>query len=145
MASRRGGSRTLRWDEFVTGPKQTALRPGELIIGVRLPERIPGQQAFAKVGVRNAMVISITSACLLRDEDGTVRIALGSVGPTPIRARGAEAMISTERHPSEAALAEFQRRVAAEVAPITDHRSTEAYRRYASGVIARRLLERVLA
>jgi CO/xanthine dehydrogenase FAD-binding subunit len=91
------------------------------------------------------MVISIASACLLRDEDGPTRIALGSVGPTPIRARHAEEMISAEPKPTAAALAEFQRLVTEEVRPITDHRSTEAYRRHASGVIARRLLERMLA
>jgi CO/xanthine dehydrogenase FAD-binding subunit len=54
-------------------------------------------------------------------------------------------MISAELHPSESARAEFARLVAAEVRPITDHRSTAEYRRHASGVIARRLLERVLS
>jgi CO/xanthine dehydrogenase FAD-binding subunit len=53
-------------------------------------------------------------------------------------------MISAERTPSPAALDEFQRLVSAEVSPISDHRSTEAYRRHASGVLARRLLERVI-
>jgi CO/xanthine dehydrogenase FAD-binding subunit len=53
-------------------------------------------------------------------------------------------MISAERTPGDAALAEFARLVAEEVTPITDHRSTEAYRRHASGVLARRLLERCL-
>jgi CO/xanthine dehydrogenase FAD-binding subunit len=138
------GTRSLRWDEFVTGPKRNALRPGEIITGIRLPEHLPERQAFAKVGVRNAMVISIASACLVRDGDGATRIALGSVGPTPIRARRAEAMISAERSPSPAAIEEFGRLVAEEVTPITDHRSTAEYRRHASGVIARRLLERCL-
>jgi CO/xanthine dehydrogenase FAD-binding subunit len=54
-------------------------------------------------------------------------------------------MISAERSPTPAALVEFQRLVSEEVSPITDHRSTEAYRRTAAGVLARRLLERVLA
>ena len=140
----RTGTRTLRWDEFVTGPKRTALLPGEIITGVRLPEHIPDRQAFAKVGIRNAMVISIASACLVRDADGATRIALGSVGPTPIRARRAEEMISAEPNPSPAAIEEFGRLVAGEVTPITDHRSTAEYRRHASGVLARRLLERCL-
>lgn len=137
------GERELRWDEFITGPKKTALSPGELIVGVRLPERVPPRQAFGKVGIRNAMVIAIVSCCVVRDEDGTTRVALGSVGPTQIRARQAEAMISAERNPSPAALAEFARLVASEVKPITDHRSTAEFRRHASGVLARRLLERV--
>jgi CO/xanthine dehydrogenase FAD-binding subunit len=140
----KSGERTLRWDAFITGPKRNALEPGEIILGARLPERIPPGQAFAKIGIRNAMVIAIASCCLFRDEDGRTTVALGSVGPTPIRPRRAEEMISAERTPSPAALDEFQRLVSAEVSPISDHRSTEAYRRHASGVLARRLLERVI-
>jgi CO/xanthine dehydrogenase FAD-binding subunit len=90
------------------------------------------------------MVISIASACLVRDGEGTTRIALGSVGPTPIRARRAEEMISAIARPTEADVAEFARLVTEEVTPITDHRSTEGYRRHAAGVLARRLLERCL-
>jgi len=145
VASRAGGRRSPAWDEFLVGPKRNSLQPGELILGVRLPPSLPERQEFAKVGARNAMVISIASACLVRSADGAVRIALGSVGPTPLRARRAEAVISAERHPSSAAVVEFGRLVAAEVRPIDDHRSTAAYRRHAAGVIARRLLERALA
>jgi len=144
VASRAGGVRRLRWDEFLVGPKRHALRPGELILGARLPGPLPRRQGFAKVGARNAMVIAVVSACLLRAEDGTTRVALGSVGPTPLRTRRAEEMISAERHPSPAAVAEFGRLVSEEVRPITDHRSTEVYRRHAAGVLARRLLERCL-
>lgn len=134
----------MRWDEFITGPKRNALEPGEIIVGARLPETVPRRQGFAKIGFRNAMVIAVASCCLFRADDGTTAVALGSVGPTPLRPRGAEEMISAEPSPSPAALAEFQRLVSEEVRPITDHRSTEAYRRHAAGVLARRLLERVL-
>lgn len=137
------GERELRWDEFITGPKRTALAPDELILGVRLPEEVPARQAFAKVGVRNAMVIAIASCCVVRAADGATRVALGSVGPTPIRARRAEEMISAERRPSPAARAEFARLVAEEIRPITDHRSTAEFRRHAAGVLAGRLLDRV--
>jgi len=140
----RAGTRRLGWDEFLVGVKKTARLPNELIMGVHLPQPAPPRQEFAKVGVRNAMVIAIVCACVVRYQDGATRVALGSVGPTPVRARRAEAMISSERNPSAAALAEFQRLVAEEVRPITDHRSTAEYRRHASGVLARRLLERCL-
>lgn len=138
------GERSVRWDDFIVGPKKNSREPGELIVGVRLPDEIPDRQAFAKVGFRNAMVIAVASCCVFRAEDGTTTVALGSVGPTPMRPRAAEAMISAESAPNDAALAEFQRLVSEEVSPITDHRSTEAYRRTAAGVLARRLLERVL-
>ena len=139
------GSRTLRWDEFVIGVKRNSMAADELITAVVLPEDLPERQEFGKIGQRSAMVISMVSVCVMRWPDGTTRVALGSVGPTPIRARQAEEMISAESDPSEAALAEFARLVAEEVQPITDHRGTAEYRRHGSGVLARRLLERCLA
>ncbi len=139
------GTRRVRWDEFFTGVKRTSKRPDELITAVLLPDELPDRQEFAKIGQRSAMVISIVSACVFRWHGGRTRVALGSVGPTPIRARRAEEMISREPSPGPAALDHFARLVSEEVRPITDHRSTEDYRRHASGVLARRLLERCLA
>lgn len=136
------GTRTVPWHELFTGPKETSIRPDELVAAVHLPDPLPPRQAFAKVGVRNAMVIATVCCVVTRGHDGHTTVALGSVAPTPIRARRAEEMISTESRPSEAALAEFQRLVSEEVRPITDHRSTEEYRRHAAGVLARRLVER---
>jgi CO/xanthine dehydrogenase FAD-binding subunit len=138
------GTREVAWEEFFTGVKQTARREDELIAAVILPDDLPDRHEFAKVGVRNAMVISTVSCVVTRRQNGVTTVALGSVAPTPMRARRAEEMISAERTPGDAALAEFARLVAEEVTPITDHRSTEAYRRHASGVLARRLLERCL-
>lgn len=141
----RAGSRTLSWDTFLTGPKKNALESGELILGVHLPNEMPSRTAFAKIGVRQAMVISIASVCVTRAGDGTTTVALGSVGPTVLRARNAEEMISAENTPDEDALEQFQRLVSDEAQPITDHRSTAEYRRLAVGVLARRALERCLA
>ena len=91
-------------------------------------------------------IISMVSACVARWADGRTTVALGAVGPTPVRARAAEEMISAEGgSPGEAALEEFARLVRQEVRPITGHRGTEDYRRHASGVLARRLLQRCLA
>ncbi len=138
------GRRLLPWDEYFVGVKKTARRTDELVTAILLPDELPERQEFAKVGVRNAMVISTVCCVVTRRDDGTTTVALGSVAPTPMRARRAEAMISTESSPTEAALAEFARLVSEEVTPISDHRSTEAYRRHAAGVLARRLLERCL-
>jgi CO/xanthine dehydrogenase FAD-binding subunit len=143
LASSRG-RRSLPWDEFFLGVKKTALAPDELITGVRLPEELPERQEFAKIGPRNAMVIATVCCVVTRGDGGATRVALGSVAPTPIRARRAKEMISSVSAPSENDLAEFARLVSEEVTPITDHRSTEEYRRHASGVLARRLLERCL-
>lgn len=90
------------------------------------------------------MVIATVGCVVTRTAEGTTTVGLGSVAPTPIRAARAEAMISSIASPSESDLAEFQRVVSEEARPITDHRSTEEYRRHAVGVLARRLLERCL-
>lgn len=138
------GNRLVAWEDFFTGVKRTARRPEELITAVVLPPDLPERHEFAKIGVRNAMVIATVCCVVTRRDDGTTTVALGSVAPTPMRARRAEEMISAGKEPSEADLVEFARLVSEEVRPITDHRSTEAYRRHASGVLARRLLERCL-
>ena len=140
----RTGSRMVGWRDFFTGVKETARTDDELIVAVHLPEDLPERQEFAKVGVRKAMVIATVCAVVTRAGDGTTTVGLGSVGPTPMRAERAEEMMSSIANPTDSDLAEFSRLVGEEVRPITDHRSTEAYRRHAAGVLARRLLERCL-
>jgi CO/xanthine dehydrogenase FAD-binding subunit len=138
------GTRELGWAEFFTGVKQTARRPDELVSAVLLPESMPDRQAFGKVGIRNAMVIATVCCVVTRSDTDETRVALGSVATTPMRASQAEDMISAISRPSVSDLDEFQRLISEEVRPITDHRSTAEYRRHASGVLARRLLERCI-
>jgi CO/xanthine dehydrogenase FAD-binding subunit len=138
------GERRVPWDRFLLGRKRTDLRPGELVVGVEVPDPRGTRSAFAKVGIRRSMVIATVSCCVVRREDGATAVALGAVGPKVLRAGRAEALISGEAAPSDATLDEFQRLVAEEVAPITDHRSTADYRRHAVAVLARRTLERCL-
>jgi CO/xanthine dehydrogenase FAD-binding subunit len=142
-----GGVRELPIGEFMVGVKQTALRPGELLAAVTI-RLLDGWQGYSKVGVRNAMVIAISGACLAVDEPSrSVRIALGSVAPTIVRAAEAESFAAEavdwqERSVAADAVAEFGRRAAAATSPIDDHRSTAAYRRHSIEVLARRLLRR---
>jgi CO/xanthine dehydrogenase FAD-binding subunit len=142
------GNRDLEFVDFMVGVKKNSLQPSEFVHSVSMPI-VEGWQGYAKVGTRNAMVISTASACLVRDSDeGFVAIALGSVGPTIIRAHDAESWLmkatslrdGAQLEPSVAQ--EFGRRVALESRPIDDHRSTADYRRHAIGVLAQRLLTR---
>lgn len=142
------GNRDIDFVDFMVGVKKNCLQPSEFVHSVSMPI-VDGWQGYAKVGTRNAMVISTASACLVRDSDeGFVSIALGSVGPTIIRAHSAEAwlMKTTSLRAGaqlEASVAqEFGRRVSLESRPIDDHRSTADYRRHAIGVLAQRLLMR---
>ncbi len=145
------GRRTLPWAEFLIGPKRSALRPDELVLGARW-RIVRGPGSFSKVGPRNAMVIAVASLCLVIDEDRReVRVALGSVGPTILRARTAELEIARALEsagvwddpaanlPREA-IERFQSAAAAAARPIDDVRGSAAYRRHACGVLARRAL-----
>jgi CO/xanthine dehydrogenase FAD-binding subunit len=144
------GSRRLPAEEFFTGPKQSALRPEELIAAVHLPAAT-GPQQFAKIGTRNAMVIAVCSFALALDpEHGRVGTGIGSAGPTPLRATEAERFLQgvldaedlwSSRAPiDDGAAARFGELAAASASPIDDVRGTAAYRVHALGVLARRTL-----
>jgi CO/xanthine dehydrogenase FAD-binding subunit len=142
-----GGDRTMPVHDFMVGVKRTALAGGELITAVTVP-LLDGWQGYAKVGVRNAMVIATASACLaVHTPTRSVRLALGSVGPTIIRAAPAESFAATAVDWDRGAVSDddarrFGELAAAESRPIDDHRSTAAYRRHAIGVMATRLIRR---
>ena len=136
--------RSVPWDDFITGVKQTSRRPDEIIVGVTLPGPMPERQAFAKIGIRSAMVISLVSACAMRWQDGRISLAMGAVAPRPLRMRRAEELLSGSGSKRQELLQEVEEIVSADVQPITDQRGTEAYRRHAAGVLARRVVERVL-
>ncbi|MCE2763878.1 MAG: FAD binding domain-containing protein [Ilumatobacteraceae bacterium] len=147
----RDHSRDVHFSDFMTGVKRNSLRPGEFVHSVTVPVT-RGWQGYAKVGTRNAMVISTASACLVHDAvEGHVALALGAVAPTIVRASRAEAWLSKQIDlrgsfsVSVETAQEFGRRAASETSPISDHRSTADYRRHAVSVLARRLLERSAA
>jgi CO/xanthine dehydrogenase FAD-binding subunit len=144
------GRRRVPVAEFFTGPKQSALRPDELILAVEVPAAT-GPQQFAKIGTRNAMVIAVCSFALVLDpERGRVGTGIGSAAPTPLAATEAERFLQGEldaeglwasRGPiGDAASARFGELVASAARPIDDVRGTAAYRVHALGVLARRTL-----
>jgi CO/xanthine dehydrogenase FAD-binding subunit len=144
-------TRTLTVTEFLTGPKRNALQPTELIVGVRWRRR-RHVGSFSKVGRRAAIVIAAASLTLvLDDERHDVRVALGAVGPTVLRAPDAErfaaealAEAGVWEDPGATVPAtvfdEFAARVTATARPIDDQRATAAYRRHVCGVLAGRAL-----
>jgi CO/xanthine dehydrogenase FAD-binding subunit len=141
-------TRIVSIHDFMTGVKRSVRQHDEIITSIDFPI-INGWQGYSKVGVRNAMVISVASACLVADhENANVRIALGSVGPTIIRCREAEAWLKSSQDLSAGqsisldVANEFGRRAAGESSPIDDHRSTAQYRRHAISVLASRLLRK---
>ncbi|MES2210824.1 MAG: xanthine dehydrogenase family protein subunit M [Chloroflexota bacterium] len=139
------GERTVAAAAFFPAYRATALLEDELILRIRIPLS-PGREVrFRKVGTRRAQAISKVVMSVAWRGHGhasgwsDVRVALGSVAATPIRARATEAALEGQRPTPEAAdrAAEV---LAAELEPIDDVRSTAEYRR----TVAARILHRIL-
>ena len=144
------GERTLALDGFATAPGVTALGPDELLTRAsfsRLPPR--SATAFLKAGRRRAMEISIAcvAARLTLDADlercQDVRVALGAVGPTAMRARDAERYLEG-RPLTDGALREAGQIAAAECRPIGDVRASARYRALLVATLVPRVLARCL-
>jgi CO/xanthine dehydrogenase FAD-binding subunit len=128
------GLRELPLRQFLLGPKQNALEPDELILGVRVTPS-SGRQTFMKVGPRNAMVIAVVSLALAVDEEREeLRAAFGSAGPVP-------ALVTAPLGEREG----FPELVAAAARPIDDVRGSASYRRHALRVLTGRALDRCLS
>jgi carbon-monoxide dehydrogenase medium subunit len=144
------GERSLPLSEFFTGLYETALGPGEIVTAVRVPACPPGAlHGYVKfcprsaedkplVGVAALLVFDPASA---RCRD--VRLALGGVAPTAIRAGRAESILLTERV-TEAAIRAAADGAAAEADPLSDLMGTASYRREMVRVWVRRVLTRLI-
>lgn len=139
-------SRDVPFNEFYTGYRATVRRPGELLVEIRipLPSLRGARQWFRKIGTRRAQAISkVSAAGVMREEkDGRVervRFALGSVAPTVVRARHAEAVLVGQR-PTPRVLKRAVEALQRDISPIDDIRSTAEYRRRVAGVLLRRFL-----
>ena len=139
------GERQVAADEFWPSYRTTARRDDELLVRIRLPLASNRQVRFHKVGTRRAQAISKVVMALAWREDsaeGTwtdVRLALGSVAATTIRARRTEAVLEgtpPTRETADAAVAALT----GELQPIDDVRSTAAYRRLVAGRVLHRLI-----
>ncbi len=142
---RAGGQRTIALEGFFRGPGQTTMSVDEILTEItipKLPSRLVGEYIkfspremmdLAYVGVAVAYALGEQKRC-----EG-VRIVLGAVAPTPIRARKAEAAV--EGQALTEALAEKAGEIAAEESkPISDVRSSADYRRAMVGAMTKRAL-----
>lgn len=139
------GCRQIPLADFITDPRRTVLKPGEIISRIILPPSLNWTiQRFEKVGRRKSLAIAVASlAAMLRlSDNGTVleaRFAWGSVGPLVIRCKEAEnALIGLPL--SEASLNVAAALARQAVSPIDDVRATAEYRRTVAGNLLLRLL-----
>ena len=125
------GKRAVPLVSFFAGPKETHLRPAEMLTAILLsPPRLAGGSAYVKLGRRKAMDLALASAAVTMTGQFPLihcAIALGSVAPTPVRAFRAEGLFERTA-PSAEFFKEVAGRVAEECYPIADVRATARYR-----------------
>ena len=139
------GEREVTADDFWPAYRTTARRDDELLLRIRIPLAADRQVRFRKVGTRRAQAISKVVMALAWDAASgespwrQVRVALGSMAATTVRARGAEAVLegaSPTRETADAAVVALTD----ELHPIDDVRSTADYRRLVAGRVLHRLI-----
>lgn len=137
------GERPVRASDFWPAYRRTACAADELLLRIRIPLPAGRQVRFRKIGTRRAQAISKVVMALAWREDGgvwrDVRLALGSVAATPIRAGQTESVLEGAA-PREQTADHAAQTLAAEIQPIDDVRSTADYRR----AVASRVLHRLL-
>lgn len=149
-ASSANGSRLIPVDEFFTDYYETVLKPEEIITEIFVPRLPPNSGgAFLKFLPRTADDYATVSAAAIVTLDRArkiftdVRIAMGSVGTTPIRAKEAEAVLRGQPVKAEA-LREAAEKAKEAVDPVSDFRGSAAYKKEMAGVFVRRALEKAI-
>ena len=126
-------ARVVPMEEFFAGPGKTVLKPGELVLEIFVPGPPAGtKKVYIKHGRRKAMELATVGVAVTRTPT-EVRIALGAVAPTVIRARKAEKLYPDIEEAAQAAMDEAK--------PISNVRASADYRREMVRVLVKRALQ----
>lgn len=143
------GERRIAVEEFCTGPGQTVLGPGELLVGFEIPPPEPASGAcYLRFTPRAEMDIAVAgAAAAVRLSNGVIawaRVALAAVAPTPLLVREAGDWLA-DKAPTEENIREAAELARKAAKPITDMRGTAEQRRHLAGVLTRRALQQAIA
>jgi CO/xanthine dehydrogenase FAD-binding subunit len=142
------GTRRLPLQDFLLGPRRTALEPGELMAAVLIPgPGLQGRSAFVKLGARTHLVISIAMVAARMVVDAgrvtAATVAVGACSPVAVRLPLVEAALLGA--PVDQAASRVRAEdVTAALSPIDDVRATAAYRREAAVDLVRRAVVEAL-
>lgn len=134
-----GQKREVKLRDFFLEPGKTVLQDDEMIVGIEFEQSdINKNGYFIKLGQRKAMAIAIASIAVnlevKQNKIIQIRIAMGSVAPTPIKLTVTEEFLK-DKVINDKLVEEAMDRVREEVEPISDIRASTEYRRYVSGIL----------
>ena len=136
--------RTVTLEDFFLGPGKTMLENGDILAEIIIPDQPTTGSNYIKFGLRRAGALAVVVvASSVTVSDGTcqdVRIVLGAVAPTPIRAPRAENVLRSKKISPEL-INEAGKIAAEESKPINDIRGSIEYRRNLVDVLTRRSLK----
>ncbi|OPL10161.1 MAG: hypothetical protein AVO34_04220 [Firmicutes bacterium ML8_F2] len=136
-----GGQRTVPVEEFFTGPGKTDLNKGELVHSVMVPKPYPqGIGVYIKASRTGSVDLATVGVAVQRWGD-KVKIAVGAVAPTPVRALAVEEAVNEKGEKDWARAAKL---VHDSISPITDLRGSRDYRYHIAEVLIRRGLEQTM-
>jgi carbon-monoxide dehydrogenase medium subunit len=138
------GARTALLEEFFKGPGKTVLQPDELVTEITLPPPPPHTgKVYIKHGRRKAMELATVGVAVSLTLNADVKIVLGAVAPTPIRATTAEDVLQ-DRKLNDELIEKAANAAADQSRPISNVRASAEYRRDMVRVLTRRALEQAL-
>ncbi len=140
----RRGERIINIGDFFTGPSETELSNDEILTEIQIPNLPRGARVkYLKLSPRQAMDLAVVGvAALLIPEDGIcrdIRIALGAVSPTPMRAKAAEEILRGKKLDIDL-VDKAAGACAAGCRPISDHRASAEYRMEMVKVLAKQAI-----
>ena len=139
--------RIISIENFFTRVNQTVLRPSEIVTEILIPKPPAATGgAFFRLVWTTANIAQVNVAATVTISDNTckeAKIALGSVAPTPIRAKKAEEILKGQKLDLKT-IEQAANAVGEDAEPITDLRSTAEYRRETTKVLVRRAIEKAL-
>lgn len=139
------GERIVNVEDFFTGPNETVLNDEEILQEIHVPNLPPHSRGrYLKLTPRSSMDLAMVGvAAVVVAEDGIckdIRIALGAVAPTPIRARQAEDILRGQKL-SDEAIESAAQIAGGECHPISDRRASEEYRCQMVEVLTKRAIQ----
>jgi CO/xanthine dehydrogenase FAD-binding subunit len=140
--------RTVKLSEFFTGPRKSQIRLGEIVVAITAPALSTlHSSAFVRFTRTAEDLAKVSAAVVLCIDDGKfsdIRIALGSVAPTPIRVLEAEDFLK-DQEVTDAVISKAAKIVQSGIKPISDLRSTADYRTDITGVAFKQAIAIALA